>query len=53
MGGRRTAPQGIKVRNPAFDVTPHRYISAMVTEKGVIRPPFEKTLKRILRKDGG
>ncbi|MCJ7545806.1 MAG: S-methyl-5-thioribose-1-phosphate isomerase [Deltaproteobacteria bacterium] len=53
LWGRYLAPQGIKVRNPAFDVTPHRYVSAMVTEKGVIRPPFEKSLKRILRKDGG
>jgi len=53
LWGRCLAPQGIKVRNPAFDVTPHRYVSAMVTEKGVMRPPFEKTLKRILGKDGG
>jgi methylthioribose-1-phosphate isomerase len=53
MGGRRTAPQGIAVRNPAFDVTPHRYVSAIITEKGVMRPPFEKSLKRILGKNGG
>jgi methylthioribose-1-phosphate isomerase len=53
LWGRCLAPQGIAVRNPAFDVTPHRYISAMVTEKGVIRPPFGKSLKQILGKDGG
>jgi len=40
------------VRNPAFDVTPHRYVSAIVTEKGVINPPFKKSLKRLWGKDG-
>ena len=53
LWGRCLAPAGIKVRNPAFDVTPHRYVSAIVTEKGVIKPPFEKRLKQILGKDGG
>ncbi len=52
LWGRCLAPRGIKVRNPAFDVTPHRYVSAIVTEQGVIRPPFEKTLTCILGKDG-
>jgi methylthioribose-1-phosphate isomerase len=53
LWGRCLAPPGIKVHNPAFDVTPHRYVSAIVTEKGVIKPPFEKRLKQILGKDGG
>jgi len=53
LWGRYLAPQGIKVRNPAFDVTPHRYVSAIITEKGVIKPPFEKRLKQILGKDVG
>jgi len=53
LWGRCLAPPGIKVRNPAFDVTPHRYVSAIVTEKGVIQPPFEKRLNQILGKDGG
>lgn len=39
------APHGIGVRNPAFDVTPARYITAIVTEKGVARAPFENSLK--------
>jgi len=52
LWGRCLAPPGIKVRNPAFDVTPHRYVSAIVTEKGVIKPPFEKRLNQILGKDG-
>jgi methylthioribose-1-phosphate isomerase len=34
------APEGVSAANPAFDVTPHRYITAFITEKGVIRPPF-------------
>jgi methylthioribose-1-phosphate isomerase len=53
LGGRCLAPKGIAVRNPAFDVTPHRYVSAIVTEKGVLRPPFDKGLRRIWRKNGG
>ena len=36
----RMAPKGIKVYNPAFDVTPHELISAIITEKGIARPPF-------------
>ena len=38
--GKRTAPQGVKVYNPAFDVTPARLIDAIITEKGIIRPPY-------------
>ena len=37
-----TAPENIRVANPAFDVTPHQYISAIITEKGIIREPYEK-----------
>jgi len=46
--GKRTAPRGVRVENPAFDVTPHELITAFITEKGVIRPPYRKNL-RILR----
>jgi len=42
-----TAPPGVDVFNPAFDVTPHRYITAFVTERGVIRPPFGAALKEL------
>ena len=38
------APQGVKVYNPAFDVTPHELVTAIVTERGVLRPPYRKTL---------
>ncbi|HPJ96256.1 MAG TPA: S-methyl-5-thioribose-1-phosphate isomerase [Syntrophales bacterium] len=43
-GGRRVAPEGITVFNPAFDVTPARYITAIITEEGVSRPPYDFTL---------
>ena len=42
------APMGISVYNPAFDVTPHKYITAFVTEKGLIHPPFRKTIPLLL-----
>jgi methylthioribose-1-phosphate isomerase len=44
VGSNRLAPEGAGVRNPAFDVTPHRYITAIVTDRGVFHPPFSKTL---------
>jgi methylthioribose-1-phosphate isomerase len=47
-GGRRMAPEGISVRNPAFDVTPHRYVTAIVTERGIARPPYAESLARIV-----
>jgi methylthioribose-1-phosphate isomerase len=43
------APQNVKVFNPAFDVTPHGLITAMVTDKGIIRPPFIKNIVKILK----
>ena len=39
------APKGTEVRNPAFDVTPNRYVTAIITEKGVARAPYEKSLR--------
>ena len=41
--GMPIAPEGVKAANPAFDVTPHHYISAIITEKGVIKEPYEFT----------
>jgi len=43
------APEGVAVRNPAFDVTPHRYVTAIVTEKGIARPPYTESLARLAR----
>jgi methylthioribose-1-phosphate isomerase len=39
------APEGIKAANPAFDVTPHSYITAIITEKGIVREPYTEELK--------
>jgi methylthioribose-1-phosphate isomerase len=43
------APEGVAVANPAFDVTPHRYVTAIVTERGIVRPPFHENLRRIMQ----
>jgi methylthioribose-1-phosphate isomerase len=40
IAGQRVAPEGTQVRNPAFDVTPHRYVTAIVCERGVAHPPL-------------
>jgi methylthioribose-1-phosphate isomerase len=45
--GVRMAPEGIEVRNPAFDVTPNRYVTAIITERGVARAPFTETLRQL------
>jgi methylthioribose-1-phosphate isomerase len=45
--GRRMAPEGVSVRNPAFDVTPHRFVTAIVCERGVARPPYAESLARL------
>ena len=45
--GVRIAPEGVPARHPAFDVTPARLIAAIVTERGVARPPFEESLKAL------
>lgn len=45
--GVRAAPEGIRAYNPAFDVTPHQYITAIITEKGIIRGQFEEELLKL------
>jgi methylthioribose-1-phosphate isomerase len=45
--GKRTAPEGVEVYNPAFDVTPHRYVTVLITEKGIVRPPFDEGLRQL------
>ena len=47
--GRQTAPGGINVYNPAFDVTPARLIKAIITERGVIEPVSRETIARVVR----
>jgi methylthioribose-1-phosphate isomerase len=49
LNGDQVAPIGAKGRNPAFDVTPHRLLSAIVTENGIVYPPFESNLKKVVK----
>src|ERR671910_1721099 len=46
LGPSRLTPVGAQIRNPAFDITPHRYIAGIITEKGIFRPPYTESLKR-------
>jgi len=46
--GRPVAPEGAQVANPAFDVTPHRYVTGVVTENGVAYPPFPASLRKLV-----
>ena len=49
IGGVRIAPQGVNAANPAFDVTPHRYLAGIVTENGIAYPPFDVSLPRLVK----
>jgi methylthioribose-1-phosphate isomerase len=48
LGEGHLAPHGVAARNPAFDVTPHRYLTAIVCERGIARPPFEESLRDLV-----
>lgn len=48
VGKKRIAPKGVRVFNPAFDMTPPELITGIITPKGVLKPPFEKNLKALL-----
>jgi methylthioribose-1-phosphate isomerase len=48
IGDRQIAPSGIPAENPAFDVTPHPLVTAIVTERGVARPPYKNSLHRLV-----
>ncbi|MDE3149809.1 MAG: S-methyl-5-thioribose-1-phosphate isomerase, partial [Acidobacteriota bacterium] len=45
--GRQLTPNGVGIRNPAFDVTPAKYIAAIITERGVLRAPYTESLKEM------
>jgi len=47
FGGTQTAPKGIEVLNPAFDVTPHELVTAIITEEGVLKPPFTESIGKL------
>jgi methylthioribose-1-phosphate isomerase len=46
LGSSRLTPEGALIRNPAFDITPHRYIAGIITEKGIFHPPYIESLQR-------
>jgi len=48
LNGMPVAPEGTAVQNPAFDVTPNRYVTAIITERGVVRAPFVDTLRKLV-----
>ena len=50
IGGRAIAPAGVSAAHPAFDVTPHELISAIITERGVVYPPYDENLRRTLER---
>jgi methylthioribose-1-phosphate isomerase len=45
LGGSQLTPDGARIRNPAFDVTPHRFITGIITERGILRAPYSESLK--------
>ena len=48
IGGHRIVPEGVPVKNPAFDITPPELVTAIITEKGIIYPPFEENIPKTL-----
>jgi len=48
FGKLEIGPPGVSIFNPAFDITPARYVSALITEKGIIRPPFRKQINKLM-----
>ncbi len=48
-GGKQLTPHGVGICNPAFDVTPARYVTAVITERGVLRAPYSESLKEMER----
>jgi methylthioribose-1-phosphate isomerase len=47
-GGRMLAPEGVKAWNPAFDITPYNLVTAIITDRGVVWPPYEENLRKII-----
>jgi methylthioribose-1-phosphate isomerase len=47
VGDKKTAPDGVNVINPAFDVTPPELISGIITENGVVKPPYKESITKL------
>ena len=48
LAGKQIAPDAVQVENPAFDVTPNRYVTAIITERGVARAPYQESLAELV-----
>ena len=47
IAGKQMVPDGVSVENPAFDVTPAKYVAAIITERGIARAPYEESLHKL------
>lgn len=47
IAGKQMTPDGVKIENPAFDVTPNQYVTAIITERGVAKAPYSESLKKL------
>lgn len=47
IAGKQMVPVGVSIENPAFDVTPARYVTAIITEKGIAQAPFDSSLRKL------
>jgi methylthioribose-1-phosphate isomerase len=47
IGGKQMVPEGVQVENPAFDVTPAKYVAAIITERGIARAPYGESLRKL------
>src|SRR5713101_7412348 len=52
IAGKAMTPPGVQIENPAFDVTPAKYVTAIVTERGIARAPYEESLAKLVRDEG-
>jgi methylthioribose-1-phosphate isomerase len=53
IAGKQMVPDGVNIENPAFDVTPARYVTAIITERGIAKAPYQDSLRRLVRQTGG
>jgi methylthioribose-1-phosphate isomerase len=51
VGATQIAPLGVAIENPSFDVTPAKYVAAIITERGIAKPPYDESLKGLSGKD--
>jgi methylthioribose-1-phosphate isomerase len=52
IAGKQMVPDGVGIENPAFDVTPAKYVAAIITERGLAKPPYEQSLRQLAEKAG-